>query len=60
MSEELVAQSSEDGTVSIIPDDSKQNGENHEIHFNETRDKANNEVTRKEKTEATTSDIDKQ
>ena len=48
-SEEKVAQSSEIGTVIVIPNEDKQNGENQEKHFNEQNDKHNNEVTHKEK-----------
>ena len=60
-SEKPPAQSSEIGTVSKIPDDDKQNGENEDIHITEQNDKANNEVTHKGKAGVnyvTTKDID--
>ena len=47
-SEEQAAQSSEIGSVIVIPDEDK-NGDNQEILFNEQHDKHNNEVTHKEK-----------
>ena len=53
-SEEPTAQSSEIGTVSKIPDEDKQNGENQEIHFIEHNGEANNCVTPDDKIETET------